>query len=165
MAVSEPYSALLDAIVAALVHDDGPFTEADQVALWEEDGAEEFAPSAELIERLSQAPPTALVAMGTSGFGEGEVGGESDYSENQAVVVYYGVKAPTYAAAYTGDGVEYWGEFPVRKWILNKLQFKTPGDTCEKPLSAVSLGTLPARRKGLIARVLRFEVQFIHQAE
>lgn len=165
MAVSEPYSELLNAIKAALVDAAGPFAKSDQVALWEEDGADEFAPAAELIERLSQAQPMALVATGASSFGEGEVGGESDYAEDVTVVVYYGVKAPAYDAAYTGDGTPYWGEFPARKWILNKLQFKTPGDTCAKPLSAISVGTLPARQRGLIARVLRFETQFIHQAE
>lgn len=164
MAVSEPYSALLSAIKAALVGAGGPFTKDDQVALWEEDAAEDLAPSQELLDRLSQAPPMALVAAGSSSFGAEEVG-ESEYTEDLVVVVYYGVSAPDYNTAYTGDGTKYWGEHPVRKWILNKLQYKTPGSTVAKPLSAANLSTLSARRHGLIARALRFQTQIIHVAE
>jgi len=162
VAVEEPYSSLFNAIKAALVHADGPFPNDDQVEFWVDDGAQDFAPSEELKERLTRAIPAALIS--DSGSEAAEVGGGDEVGEECTITIHYAVQAPTYAAALQGDGTTYWGEFAVRKWIINKLAYPRLTGVTGWAYVMIFQGrrAINLERKGLIAWALSFAAVYIH---
>ena len=165
MAVTEPYSALWTALKTALVNAAGPFTKSDQVDYWPGEGEGPLGVSDEMRQRLTQTgrSPVALFVDLSSELGL-EPGGIA-ITEDWLFAVYYGCRVPGaagYETAFTGDGTQYWGEFPTRQWIYEKLVHQNkPGSGTTWPIQFLRRRPVAVNQIGVVVCALDLKVQNI----
>lgn len=166
MPITQVYTSLLDAIEIALGDPLGPLPGSGQIDVIEEDLLDEVAPSETLARMIARNKPVVLLADGGSEYDMEKPGGGNEFTEKVIVHVYYGIETPSTRKSQAGDddGTPYYGEFQMRKFILDKLtmhNFEVDGWT--HGLLPVQRTPIPVRVKGKVARKLTFAAELIHQ--
>lgn len=161
MAYGDIYKAWFSAVVAALVDDDGPFTEAAQVEMWADDELGELLPDERLVQALTRSLPHALVSW-PAGRADPRAGGGDSQDEEVNFTIHYACGAPgaDYTAALEANGTAYWGAYKVHDFILDKIfQLNVTGLNC--PVELLDVRGIRTGKKGVIANRLDFMVRYL----
>lgn len=159
MPYNEPYSAWFDAVVAALLDEDGPFAKAAQVEYWVDEGIDDLLPDERLLEALTRNLPHALVCW-PGGGADATAGGGNSQRETVEFTVRYACGAPgeDFANALKANGTHYWGAWAVHDWILGQV-FGLEVVGFETPAELVSSNVVRLAQRGVIGMALRFTVR------
>jgi hypothetical protein len=166
MAVTEPYSDVLTGIATRLVNASGPFTTAGQIGYAAPTAEGGLDPVERLVSMTTKegCQAAALIADGGSDFG-GKGIGDSGSNEEWRVVIHYAVRCPggsDWKYAYTGNEGKYWGEFEVRRWLLDRLHGYSLGGTTKMHPYPVSRANSLVTQNGMIICSLTFAMDIPH---
>lgn len=165
MPLTEPYSALFDALKATLDDSGGPFTAAEAIGEWLDDDNDWLAPSERLRQALTRTRPHCLICW-PGAEADPRAGGGVSNRENVDFVIRYACGAPQagedYAAALRATGANYFGEWVTRKWVLDKVFALDGIGAFELPAELVATRAVPIEQPGVIARALYFRAYLLH---
>lgn len=158
MAYGDGYIAWFDALVAALVDADGPFTKAAQVELWCDSEVDELMPDERLIQALTRTLPHCLISWPAGGADPRAGGGHSE-DEEVGFTIRYACGAPgkDYSEALKADGSAYWGAFAVHDFVLDQV-FALEVNGINAPAELLGVSGIRTGKTGVLAMTQRWRV-------
>lgn len=169
MPVTEPYTAAFEALRDTLVSagSGNPFVDDNQVMFHIPQVDDEQTPLKLLAQRLTQNPgtPYALVTDGGSTFTYER--GDLDAEELWKVTLFYGVRTPggdkDTLRSFSGVDNEYFGEFEIRKWIIDRISMQdTPSTGTVFRFELQSREVRSTNSRALLIGAFEMEASLIH---